>query len=101
MTALADELDRTYQAVAARLPDNPAVRFNKFGDRQELELRALDKMDKPASLIALRVKVTGMLPRVDLPELILQMAAPLYGCLHPHIGAHRARPICMCASARC
>ena len=27
LTALADELDRAYQAVAARLPDNQAVRF--------------------------------------------------------------------------
>ncbi len=28
-TALAAELDQTYRAVAARLPDNPAVRFEK------------------------------------------------------------------------
>ncbi|MEX5748763.1 Tn3 family transposase [Massilia sp. X63] len=75
LTALADELDRTYQAVAARLPDNPAVRFEKVGDKQELVLSPLDKMDEPASLIALRAKVTGMLPRVDLPELILEIAA--------------------------
>jgi hypothetical protein len=73
LTALADELDRTYQAVAARLPDNPAVRFDKVGDKQELVLSPLDKMDEPASLIALRAKVTGMLPRVDLPELILEI----------------------------
>jgi TnpA family transposase len=75
LTALADELDRTYQAVAARLPDNPAVRFEKVGDKQELVLSPLDKMDEPASLIALRAKVMGMLPRVDLPELILEIAA--------------------------
>ena len=75
LTALADELDRTYQEVAARLPDNPAVRFEKVGDKQELVLSPLDKMEEPPSLIALRAKVTGMLPRVDLPELILEIAA--------------------------
>jgi len=75
LTALADELDRTYRAVAARLPGNPAVRFEKVGDKQELVLSPLDKMDEPASWIALRAKVMGMLPRVDLLELILEIAA--------------------------
>lgn len=75
LTALAGELDRTYQAVAARLPDNPAVRFDTVGDKQELVLSLLEKMDEPASLIALRAKIIGMLPRVDLPELILEIAA--------------------------
>jgi TnpA family transposase len=75
LTALADELERTYRAVAARLPENPAVRFDKVGDKLELVLSPLDKMAEPASLIALRAKVTGMLPRVDLPELLLEIAA--------------------------
>ena len=75
LTALAAELDCMYRAVAARLPDNPAVRFAKVGDKQELVLSPLEKMDEPASLIALRARVTGMLPRVDLPELILEIAA--------------------------
>ncbi len=75
LNALAKELDRTYHAVAARLPDNPAVRFDTAGDKPELVLSPLDKMDEPASLLALREKVTGLLPRVDLPELILEIAA--------------------------
>ena len=75
LIALAAELDRTYRAVATRLPNNQAVRFDKVGDKQELVLSPLEKMDEPASLIALRTKVTGMLPRVDLPELILEIAA--------------------------
>ena len=75
LTALATELDRTYRAVVARLPDNPAVRFDKIGDKHELVLSPLDKMDEPASLVALREKVAGMLPRVNLPELILEIAA--------------------------
>lgn len=75
LNALAAELDSTYRAVAARLPNNPAVRFEAAGDRQELVLSPLDKLDEPATLISLREKVAGMLPRVDLPELILEIAA--------------------------
>ena len=72
---LATELDRTYRAVVARLPDNPAVRFETTGDKHELVLSPFDKLDEPASLVALREKVASMLPRVDLPELILEIAA--------------------------
>jgi TnpA family transposase len=75
LTALAKELDRTYRAVVSRLPDNPAVRFETTGDNRELVLSPFDKMEEPASLVVLREKVSGMLPRVDLPELILEVAA--------------------------
>ena len=75
LNALSAELDRTYRAVAARLPDNPAVRFEAVEDKNELVLSPFDKLDEPASLIELRKKVASMLPRVDLPELILEIAA--------------------------
>jgi integrase len=75
LNALSDELDRTYRAVAARLPDNPAVRFETVGDKSELILSPFDKLDEPTSLVELRQKVASMLPRVDLPELILEIAA--------------------------
>ena len=75
LTALAAELDLTYRAVAARLPDNPAIRFDIIGGKQELVLSPLDKMDEPASLVTLREKVASMLPHVDLPEVILEVAA--------------------------
>ena len=71
LTALAAELDQTYRAVAARLPDNPAVRFEK----DELILSPLDKLDEPPSLIALRAAVLARLPRVELPEILLEIAA--------------------------
>jgi hypothetical protein len=75
LTALTDELDLTYRAVADGLPNNPAVRFDKVGDKHELVLSPLDKMDEPPSLTALRARVMAMLPRVDLPELILEISA--------------------------
>ena len=68
---MAAELDQTYRAVAARLPDNPAVRFEK----DELILSPLDKLDEPPSLIALRAAVLARLPRMELPEILLEIAA--------------------------
>jgi TnpA family transposase len=76
LNAMADELDLTYRAVVARLPDNPAVRFKLNSvDKQEIILSPLDALDEPPSMIALRNIVTGMLPRVELPELILEIAS--------------------------
>ena len=75
LAALTSELDLTYRAVAARLPDNKAVRFETVAGKQELVLSTLDMMQEPALLVALRQRVTSMLPRVNLPELILEIAA--------------------------
>ncbi|MBC8751043.1 MULTISPECIES: Tn3 family transposase [Paraburkholderia] len=75
LAAMAQELDQTYRAVAARLPDNPFVRIEADGDKHELILTPLDKIEEPESLIALRAIVAERLPRVDLPEIILEIAA--------------------------
>jgi len=61
--------------VAARLPENPAVRFEAVGDKKELVLSPLDKLHEPASLLALRAAVAALLPRVDLPEVLIEIAA--------------------------
>lgn len=75
LAALAAELDQTYRAVAARLPDNPAVRFETVDNQQELVLRPLDKLEEPTSLVALREAVVARLPEVDLPEILLEISA--------------------------
>ena len=72
---LARELDQTYRCVASRLPDNPAVRFEGTPGKEELILSTLDKVDEPSSLIALRVLVAERMPRVELPEILLEIAA--------------------------
>ena len=74
LDALADELDQVYRAVMSRLPDNPAVRFESIDDKTELVLSPLDKLEEPPSLLALRKAVTARLPRVDLPEILLEVA---------------------------
>ena len=75
LSALVQELDQTYRAVAARLPNNSAVRFETVDGRKELVLSPFDKLEEPPSLLALRDAVATRLPRVDLPEILLEIAA--------------------------
>lgn len=80
LKALTQELDETYRRVAARLPDNNAVRFETVGDKTELVLSPLEALAEPASLIALRKEVKARMPRVDLPEILLEIAGRT-GCM--------------------
>ena len=75
LAVLSEELDATYRAVAARLPDNKHVRFETIAGKQELVLSPLDKLEEPPSLVALRKEVKSRMPRVDLPEILLEIAA--------------------------
>jgi TnpA family transposase len=76
LDALSDELDATWQAVAARLPDNPAIQLSESKEgKTELSLGALDALDEPNSLLQLRAAVADLMPRVDLPEILLEIAA--------------------------
>jgi TnpA family transposase len=75
LSALAQELDQTYRSVAARFPNNPAVRFETVGEKKELVLSPLDEWEEPASLKDLRKAVVARLPEVDLPEILLEIAA--------------------------
>ena len=59
LAALSDELDQTYRAVAARLPNNPAVRFERIDGKDELIVSPLDKVEEPAALVALRTAIAG------------------------------------------
>jgi hypothetical protein len=68
---LAEPLEAAYRGTAANLPKNAAVHV----DGAELVLSALDKLEEPPSLVALRAAVAARLPRVDLPELLLEMHA--------------------------
>jgi hypothetical protein len=62
LSTLTEALDRTYRQVAARLPENPAVRLEAVGDKKEMVLSPLDKLEEPASLLALRSAVGERLP---------------------------------------
>ncbi len=68
---LAERLDAAYRDTVANLPKNASVQV----DGGDLVLSALDKLEEPASLVALKAAVAAWLPRVDLPELLLEMHA--------------------------
>ena len=74
LTEITGELDAAYRAVDARLPENTAVRIETVGGRDRPVLTALDRLEEPPSLLALREQVTALLPRIDLPDLLLDVA---------------------------
>ena len=75
IAALSRQLDQTYRAVAANLPRNPSARVERMDGKDELISTGLDKLEEPPSLIRLREAVNARLPRVDLPEILLEIAA--------------------------
>jgi len=99
---LAEDLDAAYHAVAARLEQNDAVRIETVDGYDRPVLTALDKLDEPASLVALRTSVDDLLPRVDLPDVLLEVAGWtgfLSEFTHVSEGVARAEDFCvsMCA----
>lgn len=70
---LTAQLERAYQQALAHLPHQAAVHFEGPPGRQELVVSNLDKLEEPPSLIALREHVAARLPRVDLPEVLLEV----------------------------
>lgn len=75
LEALRHQLDEAYCRTADNLPTNAAVRIEQVEGRDTLVLSGLDKLEEPPSLIALREQVNEMLPRVDLPEALLEVQA--------------------------
>ena len=68
-------IDHTYRQVAANLSSNPLARIEKVDGKDELVLTAPDKLEEPPSLVRLRNEIAARLPRVDLPEILLEIAA--------------------------
>ncbi len=68
---LSGRLNTAYRETAANLPKNTSVQL----DGGELALSTLDKLDEPPSLVALRAAVQARMPRVDLPEILLELHA--------------------------
>ena len=75
LEALRRQLDEAYRRTADNLPANSAVRIEVGRGTRLLTLTPLDKLDEPASLWTLRQAVADLLPRVDLPEVLLEIQA--------------------------
>ena len=66
----AQALDAAYREVAGRLAVNTEVSIDDAG---KIHLTGVKAVDEPPSLADLRRRTTAMLPRVDLPEVILEV----------------------------
>jgi TnpA family transposase len=73
LEALTRRLDETYRQVAANLHNNSDVRIETVNGKEELVIAPLDELDEPASCKVLRNAVKSLLPRVDLPEILLEI----------------------------
>jgi TnpA family transposase len=72
---LSTELDAAYRRVADRFSKNEAVRVEQKNGKPSLTITNLDKLDEPGSLLELRERISELMPRVDLAELLLEIQA--------------------------
>ncbi|MFD5222662.1 Tn3 family transposase [Streptomyces tendae] len=70
LAARAALLDGTYREVAGRVPATSQIVFDDDG---RLHFAALEPEPEPPSLLDLRKAVEAMMPRVDLPEVLLEV----------------------------
>jgi hypothetical protein len=99
ITALSRELDQTYRTVAANL----GARIEQVDGKDDLVVTPLDKLDEPDSLVKLREAVNARLPRVDLPEVLLEIAARTdFTAKFTHVSERESRmhdlPTSLCAN---
>ena len=97
------ELDQTYRTVAANLPSNPGARVEQVDGKDDLVVTPLDKLEEPDSLVRLREAVNARLPRVDLPEVLLEIAARTdFATKFSHVSERESRmqdlPTSLCAN---
>jgi TnpA family transposase len=73
MQMLAQRLDEAYRRTAENLPNNASVRIEHVNGRATPVITSLDKLEEPPSLKLLKEQVASLMPRVDLPELMLEV----------------------------
>lgn len=71
VAGLGAQLEQAYQRTAGRLTANAAV---ELADGK-IKLSPLDRLEEPESLRLLRDRVGSLLPRVDLPDVLAEVAA--------------------------
>lgn len=73
LATLAEQLDTAYRQTAANFDSNADVRIDHDRGKPRLVISHLDELPDPPSLVALREQVAARLPRIDLPELLLEV----------------------------
>jgi TnpA family transposase len=102
LATLSRLLDDAYRRTAANLTGNAAVRIETTTGKPTLVLTPLDKLDEPPSLVTLRDQVAGLVPRVDLPDVLLEIQARIgFADEFAHVSERGARveglPTSLCA----
>lgn len=74
LTQLKQQLNDAYHRTAKNLPTNDAVQIvDEENGRPTLTISPLEKLEESESLQLLRATITALLPRVDLPEVLLEI----------------------------
>jgi hypothetical protein len=74
LTALSHQLDAAYHQTAENLAANPAVAIVTEHGKPTLKLTGLDKREESPRLLAFRDTVAALLPELDLPDALLEVA---------------------------
>lgn len=72
---LRQELDEAYLRASANFRSNEDLRLYREAGVDFVGLSRLDRIEEPDSLLLLRHQVKALLPRVDLPEVLLEIHA--------------------------
>lgn len=70
---LKGHLKEAYERTARNLSANEAVALAVTDDKTTVKLSPLDKLEEPPSLVELRERIALTIPRVDLPEILLEI----------------------------
>jgi TnpA family transposase len=86
------QLNQAYLTTASNFSKNGAVRLEVVEGKEKLVLTGLDKLDEPESLRHLRSTVKNLLPRVDLPEVLLEVHQKTgFASAFTHLSERKAR----------
>jgi TnpA family transposase len=75
INGLKKQLDNTYKRVAANFDNNDTVKLDLSGKYPSLTITNLDKLKDTPSLTQLSKRISELLPKVDLTELLLEINA--------------------------
>ncbi len=73
LARMAQLLDTAFQKAANGMADNPDLRIETTGGKPEIVISPLDRLDEPDSLRMLRAATHGIMPRADLPGVMLEV----------------------------
>ncbi len=102
ISLLTKQLDFEYKKTIDGFENNSLARFETVDGEPDLVLSHIEKLEEPESLIELRKKVSELIPKIDLPEAILEIQERTgFADEFIHIGQNESRvkdlPISICA----